>query len=75
MKNENVLINNINNLLIKYTLSIKSNTLLVDILSYLRSQRSNQTKLEDLQFLSHYALFSKNWCTKLLKKNLECENK
>ena len=34
--------------------------------SYLRNQRSRQTNLVYLQFLSNYALFSKNWYKKLL---------
>ena len=38
---------------------------------YLRNQRSKQTNLADSQFLLNYALFSKNWCRKLLKKNLK----
>ena len=42
--------------------------------SYLRSQLSKQTNLVDLQLLSNYALFSKNWGRKLLKKNLEYES-
>ena len=41
--------------------------MLVDMFSYLRNQRSKQ-------ILSNYALFSKNWCRKLLKKKLEYEN-
>ena len=36
--------------------------------SCLRNQRSKQSNLVDLQFLLNYALFSKNWCRKLLKK-------
>ena len=42
--------------------------------SYLRNQWSKQTNLVCLQFLSNYALFPKNSCRKLLKKNLEYEN-
>ena len=42
--------------------------------SYLRKQRLKQTNLGYLQFLSNYALFSKNWCIKLLKRILEYEN-
>ena len=38
---------------------------------YLASQRSKQTNLADLQLYLNYALFSKNWCRKLLKKNLK----
>ena len=45
-----------------------SNTLLVGIDSSLSNQRSKQTNLADLQFLSNYALFSKNWCRKVLKE-------
>ena len=41
--------------------------------SYLRNQPSKQTNFVYLQFLSNYALFSKNWCRKLLK-NLEYES-
>ena len=37
----------------------------------LRNQRSKQSNLVDLQFLLNYALFSKNWCRKLLKKEYE----
>ena len=36
--------------------------------SYACNQRSKQADLGDLQFLSNNALFSKNWCRKLLKK-------
>ena len=39
--------------------------------SCLRNQRSKETSLVDLQFLSNYELFSKNWCRKLLKKEYE----
>ena len=46
----------------------------MDTWSYLRSQLSKQTNLVDLQLLSNYALFSKNWGRKLLKKNLEYES-
>ena len=42
--------------------------------SYLRNQLSKQTNLVHLQFLSNYGLFSKNWCSKLLKKNHEYKN-
>ena len=42
--------------------------------SYRRSQLSKQRNLVDLQFLLNYALFSKNWFRKLLKKNLEYES-
>ena len=42
--------------------------------SYLRSQQSKQKNLADLQFLLNYALFSKNWLRKLLKKPLENES-
>ena len=41
---------------------------------YLRNQRSKQGNLADLQFLFNYALFSQNWCSKLLKKNVEFES-
>ena len=44
------------------------NTLLLDMWSYLLSQCSIQTNLVDLQFLSYYALFAKNWWRKLLQK-------
>ena len=51
-----------------------SNTLLVDIGSYLRNQRSKQANLVDLQFLSNCALFSKDWCRSLLKKEPRIES-
>ena len=45
----------------------------MDMSSYLYNQQSKQTSLVYLQLLSNYALFSKNWCRKLLKKNLKYE--
>ena len=45
------------------------NTLLLDMWSYLLSQYSIQTNLADLQFLSYYTLFAKNWWRKLLQKD------
>ena len=39
--------------------------------SYLRNQRSKQTDLVYLQFLSNYGFFSKNWCKKLSKEDHE----
>ena len=42
--------------------------MLVHMFSYLRNQPSKQTKLAYLQFLLNYALFSKNCCRKLSKK-------
>ena len=46
----------------------------MDMFWYLRNQRSKQGSLADLQFLFSYALFSQNWCRKLLKKNVEYES-
>ena len=40
--------------------------------SYLHNQQSKH--LVYLQFLTSYAFFSKNWCRKLFRKNLEYEN-
>ena len=51
-----------------------SNTLLVDMWSYLRNERLKQTYPVYLQFISNYAHFSKDWCRKLLKNNLEYES-
>ena len=42
--------------------------------SHLRNQRLKETNLVDLQFLSNYEPFSKNWCGKLLKRSLEDES-
>ena len=42
--------------------------------SYKRNQWSKQTNLADLQFLSNYVLFSKNWCGKLLKRKIEYQS-
>ena len=38
---------------------------------YVTKGQNKQTNLADLQFLLNYALFSKNCCRKLLKKNLK----
>ena len=45
----------------------------MDMWSYLRNQRLKKSFV-DLQFLSNYALFSKSWSKKLLKRSLEYES-
>ena len=40
----------------------------------LGNQRSKQTNFVYFQFLLNYELFSKNWSSKLLKKNYEYKN-
>ena len=47
---------------------LRNNTLLVNMWSYLPKLQLKQTNLIDLQFLSNYAPFPKNWCRKLLTK-------
>ena len=46
----------------------------VDMWSYLHNQRSKQKKVVDLQFLSNYVFFSKNWFRKLLKHKIRTSN-